>query len=104
VVDTVAVMQHLDLIITCESALAHIAGAIGKEVWIPYSYHAHDYRLGHDGKDMLWYKDTHRLFIQDRDMRWDKVFDRIALALREKVNALGNAHQQAGKRREKVRA
>ncbi len=86
-VGTVSVLQHLDMVITCESFLAHVAGAIGKEVWIPYAYHAHDYRLGHDGKSMLWYAKTHRLFIQDRDMRWDKVFNRIALALREKVNA-----------------
>jgi len=97
VVDTVAVMQHLDLIITCESALAHIAGSIGKEVWIPYSFHAHDYRLGHDGKSMLWYGKTHRLFIQDRDMRWDKVFQRIVLALREKVNGLAKQTGEVGK-------
>ena len=97
VVDTVAMLQHLDLVITCESALAHIAGAIGKEVWIPYSYHAHDYRLGHDGKSMLWYGKTHRLFIQDRDMRWDKVFARITTALQEKVDAASNADRETKK-------
>lgn len=100
VVDTVSILQHLDLVITAESALAHIAGAIGKEVWIPYSYHAHDYRLGHTGEDMLWYKDTHRLFRQDRDMRWDKVFNRITMALQEKVDGLA---KQTGKVGERVR-
>jgi len=87
VTDTVAILQHLDLVITCESALAHIAGHVGKEVWIPYSFHAHDYRLGHGDGPMLWYGDTHRLFRQDRDMQWDRVFERIIVALREKIDA-----------------
>src|SRR5580700_2936824 len=94
-VDTISVLQKLDLVICAESFLAHIGGAIGKEVWIPYSFHAHDYRLGHDGKSMLWYGKTHRLFLQDRDMRWDKVFQRITLALREKVNGLAVVDPQA---------
>jgi hypothetical protein len=84
-VDTVSILNNLDMVICCESALAHIAGALNKEVWIPYSFHSHDYRLGHDGSAILWYK-NHRLFIQDRDMRWDRVFDRIVQALQEKVH------------------
>lgn len=98
VVDTVSILQHLDLVITVESALAHIAGAIGKEVWIPYSFHAHDYRLGHDGSAMLWYGKTHRLFRQDRDMRWDKVFERITKALQEKVDGLSSQAGEVGAR------
>jgi len=98
VVDTVSILQHLDLVITCESALAHIAGVIGKEVWIPYSYHAHDYRLGHTGEDMLWYGKTHRLFLQDRDMRWDKTFERITKALQEKVDGLAKQTGKVGAR------
>lgn len=101
-VDTVSVMQHLDLVICCESVLGHIAGALNKEVWIPYSFHAHDYRLGHDGSAILWYK-KHRLFRQDRDMRWDKVFERIRQALQEKVDALGTADRETGKRRAVLR-
>jgi hypothetical protein len=96
VVDTVSILQHLDLVITCESALAHIAGAIGKEVWIPYSFHAHDYRLGHDGEAMLWYGKTHRLFKQGRDFRWQPVFDAVIEALREKVDAIGRETGKAG--------
>jgi len=84
ITDTVAILQHLDLVVTCESALAHIAGAIGKEVWIPYSYHAHDYRLGHDGSAILWYK-NHRLFHQGRDRLWEKPFAEIVEALWERT-------------------
>ena len=83
VVDTFSLLQHLDLVITCELALAHIAGAIGKEVWIPYSDHAHDYRIGYDGTQQLWYK--HRIFMQGRDRRWETPFEAIADALRARL-------------------
>jgi len=84
VVDTVALMRDLDLIITCESALGHIAAMVGKECWIPYSYLGRDYRLGHAGKDRLW-APHHRVFRQGQDMQWRPVFDKIVEALREKT-------------------
>lgn len=84
VVDTVALMRDLDLVITCESALGHIAAMAGKECWIPYSYLGRDYRLGHTGKDRLW-TPKHRVFRQGQDMRWAPVFDKMVDALREKV-------------------
>jgi hypothetical protein len=84
VVDTVSILQHLDLVISLESFLPHLCGTIGKEVWIPYSFHSHDYRIGHDDSDILWYK-THRLFHQGRNYDWIPVFDKIADALRERL-------------------
>jgi tetratricopeptide (TPR) repeat protein len=98
VTDTVSILQHLDLVVTCESALAHIAGCCGKEVWIPYSFHAHDYRYGHDGQSMLWYGKTHRLFKQGRDFRWQPMFDSIVEALREKVDAVNRETGKVGER------
>jgi len=83
VVDTFSLLQHLDLVITCESALAHIAGALGKEVWIPYSDHAHDYRLGHNGP-ILWYT-NHQLFLQGRERSWEACFKNIEIALQRKM-------------------
>ena len=88
-VDTISVLQHLDLVISLESFLPHLAGAVGKEVWIPYSYHAHDYRLGHDGSDILWYT-KHRLFHQGKDKDWVQVFNKVALALRERIAEMDN--------------
>ena len=87
VVDTISVLQHLDMVISLESFLPHVAGAMGKEVWIPYSFHSHDYRIGHDGDDILWYK-KHRIFKQDRDMRWEPPFEKMVAALKEKVDKL----------------
>jgi tetratricopeptide (TPR) repeat protein len=85
VVDTLTLMRELDLIITCESALGHIAALAGKECWIPYSYLGRDYRLAHTGKDRLW-TPHHKVFRQGQDMRWQPVFDKIVGALREKIH------------------
>ena len=81
VTDSLSLMKDLDLIITCESALGHIAALAGKECWIPYSWLGRDYRLGSDGSDQVWSK--HRIFCQDSTMQWGPVFDKIVGQLRK---------------------
>lgn len=89
VTSTLSILPHLDLVITCESALGHICSAIGKECWVPYSAMGHDYRLGHLGDDILW-SPNHRVFKQDlSEKSWQPVFERVIEALREKVDGLG---------------
>lgn len=88
--DTLAIMRELDLVITVESAVGHMAGAGGFECWIPYSWLGRDYRLGPDGTDILWYK-KHRCFQQRQNEGWEPVFERIVEALREKVDAIGGS-------------
>lgn len=89
VVDTVSFLQHLDLVICCESALTHICAAAGKECWIPYSWQGRDYRLGHSGEHMLW-QPRARVFCQNEGERtWERPFDRVVEALREKRDGLG---------------
>ena len=82
--DTLAILPHLDLVITCESALGHICSAIGKECVIPYSYLGKDYRLGTDGTDILW-SPNHKVFRQGPDLRWEPVFAQIAEYLKERT-------------------
>lgn len=86
VCDTMALLEHLDLVITCESALGHICAAAGKECWVPYSKLGKDYRLGCLGDDRLW-SPKHRIFNQGADCKWEPVFVEIAEALREKIDA-----------------
>lgn len=81
--DTVSILQDLDLVITIESALGHIATFANREVWCPYSYMGRDYRVGADGSDQIWSK--YRVFSQGPDMRWQPVFDKIVEALKERV-------------------
>jgi tetratricopeptide (TPR) repeat protein len=77
--DTAAVMKHLDLVITCDTAVAHLAGGLGVPVWVPLPAAA-DWRwlLGRD--DSPWYP-TLRLFRQTRLGDWAEVFERIAVEL-----------------------
>ena len=87
VVDTITILQDLDLVICCESALAHIAGSIDKECWIPYSFFGHAFVYGHKGTNIPWYK-KHRFFHQDKTANWEPVFWEINRALHQRVKEL----------------
>lgn len=82
--DTIEIMRQLDLIITVESSPGHMAGAIGAETWIPYSFNGGDFRIGRDESGALWYP-KHRIFRQGPEATWGPVFERIIEALRERI-------------------
>lgn len=84
VMDTMSIIRDLDLIITVETSLGHIAGAIDAECWILNAYNGGDWRIGRKGKKSLWY-DRHRVFRQGSDASWDKVFNNVVDELRERV-------------------
>jgi tetratricopeptide (TPR) repeat protein len=73
--ETAAAMANLDLIISCDSAPAHLAGALGLPVWVPLPF-VPDWRwlLGRD--DSPWYP-TMRLFRQQESGNWTGVFERM---------------------------
>ena len=74
--DCAAVMMNLDLVISSDTAAAHLAGALGRPVWIVLK-HVPDWRWMMDREDTPWYP-TARLFRQARRDDWDEVFERIA--------------------------
>lgn len=78
--DTIGLIKHLDLIISVESALAHICAMMGRECWVPYAFHGREFRIGHDGSDAMWCP-QHRIFKQDSDATWPGVFESIRDAL-----------------------
>ena len=78
--DTAALVANLDLIITVDTAVAHLAGALGKPVWI-LSRYAGCWRWLRGRDDSPWYP-TARLFRQNERRDWDEVIDRVARALR----------------------
>ena len=82
-VDTMALLRKLDLVICCESALAHMCMTVGVECWVAVSYLGRDYRYGVND-DVLWGPKV-RVFRQGPDMQWGPVFDKIVEALRERV-------------------
>jgi tetratricopeptide (TPR) repeat protein len=77
--ETAAVLQNLDLFITSDTAVAHLAGALGVPVWMALSTQP-DWRWMTDRDDCPWYP-TMRLFRQQKFMEWAPVFDRIAAEL-----------------------
>jgi hypothetical protein len=78
--DTAALIVNLDLVITVDTAVAHLAGALGKPVWTLVAYPS-VWRWAHEGNISLWYP-TMRLFRQPAPGRWDAVLQEVAEALR----------------------
>jgi tetratricopeptide (TPR) repeat protein len=70
--DSAAVIAHLDLVITCDTALAHLAGALGRPTWVALK-HVPDWRWLLDRANSPWYPSL-RLFRQSRRGDWDGVF------------------------------
>jgi hypothetical protein len=78
-VDTAAVMMNLDLVITSDTAVAHLAGALGVRVWVALQ-RTPNWRWLLDRSDSPWYP-TMRLFRQSQLGNWTDVFEQIAIEL-----------------------
>jgi len=78
-VDTAAVMKCLDLVVTSDTSIPHLAGALGVPVWVALS-HVPDWRWLLDRADSPWYP-TMRLFRQPARGDWTSVFSGIATEL-----------------------
>lgn len=79
--DSAAVMQSLDLVISSDTGLAHLAGALSRPVWVALKY-VPDWRWMLDRADTPWYP-TMRLFRQAAPGDWKSVFAQIEAALRD---------------------
>jgi tetratricopeptide (TPR) repeat protein len=84
-VETAALIECLDLVITVDTSVAHLAGAQGKPTWILLPY-TPDYRWLLDRDDSPWYP-TARLFRQGKSREYTSVLDRIAIELRTLIAA-----------------
>jgi ADP-heptose:LPS heptosyltransferase len=73
--DTAAIIDNLDLIITVDTSVAHLAGAMGKRVWILLAFSS-DWRWLLDRRDSPWYPSA-KLFRQPKLGDWDSVFDEV---------------------------
>jgi FkbM family methyltransferase len=78
-VETAAVLKNLDLLITCDTAIAHVAGALGVPVWVSLA-NVPDWRWLMDRDTTPWYP-TMRLFRQTGPANWSDVVERIAEAI-----------------------
>jgi tetratricopeptide (TPR) repeat protein len=79
-VDTAAVTANLDLIVSCDTSIPHVAGALGRPTWIALKQ-VPDWRWMLDREDSPWYPSV-RLFRQPQRDDWRSVFARIEQELR----------------------
>jgi Flp pilus assembly protein TadD len=79
--DTAAILKNLDLVISCDTAVVHLAGALAVPAWVALPF-APDWRWLLEREDSPWYP-TIRLFRQRRAGDWQDVFERLEQALRK---------------------
>lgn len=85
-VETAAVLKNLDLLITCDTAIAHVAGALGVPVWVALS-NVPDWRWLLETDTTTWYP-TMRLFRQKEQGDWKSVLEHISAALEQEFPEL----------------
>ncbi len=91
--DTAAVIDNLDLIISVDTSVAHLAGAIGKPVWVLLPF-IPDWRWFLKRNDSPWYPNM-RLFRQHKLHDWKGVFEQVKKAL---ISNLGSQIAECGKK------
>jgi len=74
--DTAGLMHHLDLVISVDTANAHLAGAMGRPVWIPLNAYGNCWRWLLKREDSPWYPSA-RLFRQPQMGDWDSVVNKL---------------------------
>lgn len=74
--DTAAAIMHLDLVITVDTAVAHLAGSLGKPCWLLLRHYRPDWRWLVNRNDSPWYPSM-RLFRQGVDENWSSVLEQV---------------------------
>lgn len=81
--DTAAIINNLDLVITIDTSIAHLSGAMGKKVYTMLPFIA-DWRWGLNSSFTPWYKSM-KLFRQSRRGRWESVIDNVINDLEKEI-------------------
>ena len=82
--DTAAVMMNLDLVVTSDTSIAHVAGGLGVPVWVALSF-LPEWRWMLNRSDSPWYP-TMRLFRQTSPGNWPSVFEQMKAELTDRVS------------------
>ncbi len=77
--ETVAIIANCDLVITCDTSIAHLAGGMGKKVWC-LLHNVPDWRWGMSGEKTFWYPSI-KLFRQQEKNNWKEVMERVSIEL-----------------------
>jgi tetratricopeptide (TPR) repeat protein len=84
-IDTAAVIENLDLVISADTAVAHLSGALGRPTWVALKY-APDWRWLFGGSDRTPWYPTMRLFRQTTNDNWPSVFAAAEAQLAELID------------------
>ncbi len=79
--DAAAIVCNLDLVICVDTAIAHLAGALGRACWVMLPWYMPDWRWGVASATTPWYAPNMRLFRQQKDAPWSDVVGEVARAL-----------------------
>jgi hypothetical protein len=74
--DSAALIHHMDVVISVDTAVAHLSGALGRPTWIPLNWYGTDWRWLLNRDDSPWYPSA-RLFRQTKLGDWGTVIDRL---------------------------
>ena len=85
--DTAAIIENLDLVISVDTAVAHLTGALGKRCWLLLPDYKTDWRWLTERSDSPWYPGVMRLFRQRAMGDWTSVVGELVAALRQQVGA-----------------
>lgn len=85
--DTAALVARLDLVIAVDTAVAHLAGALGIPCWLLLPAYLTDWRWLRGRDDSPWYPGVVRLFRQRTIGNWDEVVAQVRAALADRVAA-----------------
>jgi Flp pilus assembly protein TadD len=83
-VDSAAILSSVDLLITSDTAMAHLGGALGVETWLALAF-VPDWRWGLSGADTAWYPSM-KLYRQSQHGDWASVFKKITHDLKERCS------------------
>ena len=67
-VDTAAIIKYLDLVITTDNAIAHLAGCLGTQTWLLFP-HVSDWRWFNSNEETIWYENF-RIYRQEKPGDW----------------------------------
>lgn len=88
-IDTAAVMANMDLILTCDTSVVHLAGAMGRPIVMPLKWFA-DWRWLREREDCPWYPSM-RIFRMARRNDWPELMERVSAHVRERVDGWRSA-------------
>lgn len=86
--DTAAILTQIDLLISVDTAVAHLAGAIGKACWVLLPAYQTDWRWLTERSDSPWYPGAMRLFRQTTMGDWATVIGEVRAALAERLSSV----------------